>query len=572
MADSNIEQLLKQILGTKLGKDMRQAIHDGIEQCYEDGKVGAVDLVARQRIDNLAKLQEGSTTGDAELQDIRVGADGKVYTSAGEAVREQFSTQKNYSMEIFGTVDWAYETVYNTVIDLPLNRIFQIDNATKENGVPVELKHSTLIKFSPYVSDSDTTGYCLYIYSALMNSTDVELYYAYAINNQTVESLKWHKFADKDYADDIAELQDIRVGADGKVYTSAGEAVREQFSTQKNYSMEIFGTVDWAYETVYNTVIDLPLNRIFQIDNATKENGVPVELKHSTLIKFSPYVSDSDTTGYCLYIYSALMNSTDVELYYAYAINNQTVESLKWHKFADKDYADNRGIDNVGISTDELSIVFIGDSIVEGYGSSDYNGGSDGTSGHLIENNVKTWYRNTGSKCWVNQMIEYLTTTYDNVKACNNGIGGFTAAQIYSNLETLTLDDDGDRADVVILSIGTNDRNSNNKVSDITSRIEDTIVWLKRRNIQPIVLTNTPLIGMTKGNNAETIQSCILKACKDKQIICYDVLSKMNYYLWEHDIPLEASSDQTKVMRDNLHPSDIGYEIMFNIIKKMLVV
>ena len=89
MADSNIEQLLKQILDTKLGKDMRQAIHDGIEQCYEDGKVGAVDLVARQRIDNLAKLQEGSTTGDAELRDIRIGYDGTEYETAGEAVRGQ---------------------------------------------------------------------------------------------------------------------------------------------------------------------------------------------------------------------------------------------------------------------------------------------------------------------------------------------------------------------------------------------------------------------------------------------------------------------------------------------------
>lgn len=547
MADSNIEEILKQLLAARFGKDVRQAIHDGIEQCYEDGKVGAVDLVARQRIDNLAKLEEGSTTGDAELQDIRVGADGKVYTSAGEAVREQFSTQKNYSMETFGIVDWANdETVYNTVIDLPLNRIFRIENATKENGVPVEQKHSTLIKFSPYVSDFDATGYCLYIYAALINSTDFELYYAYAINNQTVESLKWHNFADKDYAD---------IGV-------------RPFQISQGYRID----PDTLEKLGYNTIIDFPENRIYCMlnNNNVEEIGLPPDTSglYGTLIKLSPF-SDTDATGFIPYFYFSV-NGRDTFLHYAYALNNQTADSLVWHKVNSS--VTNRGIDNVGISTDELSIVFIGDSIVEGYGSSDYNGGSDGTSGHLIENNVKTWYRNTGSKCWVNQMIEYLTTTYDNVKACNNGIGGFTAAQIYSNLETLTLDDDGDRADVVILSIGTNDRNSNNKVSDITSRIKDTIEWLKRRNIQPIVLTNTPLIGMTKGNNAETIQSCILKACKDEQIICYDVLSKMNYYLWEHDIPLEASPDQTKVMRDKLHPSDIGYEIMFNIIKKMLMV
>ena len=48
---SNIDKYLSDIMNTSLGKDVSQAIHDGIEEYYKDGKADAIDLEARGSIE-----------------------------------------------------------------------------------------------------------------------------------------------------------------------------------------------------------------------------------------------------------------------------------------------------------------------------------------------------------------------------------------------------------------------------------------------------------------------------------------------------------------------------------------
>lgn len=62
--------------------------------------------IERQRINSFTTLEEGSTTGDAEILDARIGANAMRYKNLGEAIRNQYSNLKN---NIENTLNGAIE-------------------------------------------------------------------------------------------------------------------------------------------------------------------------------------------------------------------------------------------------------------------------------------------------------------------------------------------------------------------------------------------------------------------------------------------------------------------------------
>lgn len=112
----------------------------------EISRAKETEEVLKSRIDTIASLPEGSTTGDAELLDIRVKADGTTATSAGNAVREQVSELKS---DIGGLEDGIY--------NIDLIDYFKLE----EDGFPTKPVPCVVSYFNKKESESDAPFYPL---------------------------------------------------------------------------------------------------------------------------------------------------------------------------------------------------------------------------------------------------------------------------------------------------------------------------------------------------------------------------------------------------------------------------
>lgn len=136
---STISEYLKQILSARYGKDVRQAIHDGIKQCYDDGRSGSIDLMARNQIEALNKsmIDMSSEVGDRiKYTDVvdnleSTEADKPLSANQGKALNDAIG-KADISAIGDGTVKGAI--LANSKIRIPYNQESNIDDIINENG------------------------------------------------------------------------------------------------------------------------------------------------------------------------------------------------------------------------------------------------------------------------------------------------------------------------------------------------------------------------------------------------------------------------------------------------------
>ena len=241
----------------------------------ENSKASKVELdVERKRIDSFTSLPEGSTTGDAELIDGRVGADGKTYENIGAAIREQFKNVNKTTDDLLKSYTPIAEEVNISILENWIQADGTISNYNNYKHVEISniktndtflLKCQIGSNIRAYVI-KNSGGHVTRVYNQEAYDTKHDYDLKVIINSDEeggtlyINTFSSNYIGVKKYNGiEIAptpEVLDARIGVDGVTYKNIGTSIREQFKKVNKATDDLSNSFVSTFEDLSINVLE----------------------------------------------------------------------------------------------------------------------------------------------------------------------------------------------------------------------------------------------------------------------------------------------------------------------------
>ena len=550
-------------LGTTLKEDWKY-LNDLVQRYWQNtvlinNNVTSELAVERARIDSFVALEDGSTTGDAELQDIRIGADGNTYATAGAATRTEV-LKFNRTFGLFRgmlQIDTNAKTASLIRTDGTDSKQQLITNfnstSARSTNVTVNTDTVNLITSSACVvvlNTANGTFYCAKGADYQRTAGDVVLcgysdsiVYPFELSEGNI-TVNGYKLGD----------QSIRAELEAQIssYQRAKFVIWNNKLIIDRVNREV--TLPACYYSIYPNFASLKEVSFTQIASWAKE--LENELLFVILSKDEFKLSirqrnyEFTDTDICL---GGLLYGNFIPV----QIGEGNVEVTKGEV---KTPTMNDFFEGMFNNRDTFKIVLGGDSIVHGVGGT----GWEQKGEDIITYNDRTWKRSPDSYCWAKLFKDYIESNY-NATVTNNGCTGTNSYMWNVNKEQLIPAD----TDLCVLMVGTNDRNVRDdaptkdvQLTKYEENLRGIVDYCHSKGIKILLCSPIPASASDEAS-ADRAASCFeLNGVVQKVCSAYGV-PYVNMYNEVYFYALDNGREYDSLLADGLHPNDELYRIMF---------